>query len=129
MTKTSCSTALAPLPRVFKATVFASFSVCKGVNIDHHPGCLFTRDWNEIYQFLVANGKCSAILGVARRHDLLQHTAMLLADITRRSPRQSARGKGQDERCKTAKTTEVGKLVWERCEPISENTWYYDRSK
>lgn len=40
-------------------------------SLDHHPGCLFTHDWNEIYQFLVANGKCSAILEVARTHDLL----------------------------------------------------------
>lgn len=93
------------------------------------PRLLVHSRLNEIYQFLVANGKCSAILGVARRHDLLQHTAMLLADITRRSPRQSARGKGQDERFKTAKTTEVEKRVWERCEPISENVWYYDRSR
>ena len=73
----------------FEVTMSALLSACEDANGDHHPGCVFTQDWDEIYRFLVANGKFSAILKIAETHEL-QHTAATLIGIAQRFPRESA---------------------------------------
>jgi ERCC4-type nuclease len=92
------------LAAAFEATVLAILSGCEDADGNHRSDCMFTHNWNEIYQFLVANGRFSAILRIARTHDL-ELTAASLSGITRRFPHQSTRGKDQDDkRHRTAMT-------------------------
>lgn len=80
----------------FESTVSAFLGVCEDRYSDHYPGCVFAQDWDDIYQFLAANGKFFAILRIAETFDL-QHTAVSLIDIARRFPQQSTGGECRDE--------------------------------
>lgn len=80
-----------------EANMSALLSACEDANGDHHPSCVFTQDWDEIYRFLVANGKFSAILKIAETHDLQRTAAPLIGIAQRFPPETRCDDKGRDD--------------------------------
>lgn len=94
------------LSEVFEATVQAFLSAREDVSGGHtrDRGCVFNQDWDEIYQFLAANGKVSVLFNMAATHDM-QHSAAAIIDVARRFSRQSSTwGKPHEDERRKGKT-------------------------